>query len=106
MLDLSPIHLNITGSILQQWIPQYEVWAFGSRVTGTARKYSDLDLVLISDHPLDFGFLGKIRDAFSESDLPFKVDVIGWASVSPEFREIIRKNYEVIQYGKKSPHSP
>lgn len=96
MLDLSPAYLTMVTAILQQLIPNYEVWAFGSRVTGTARKYSDLDLAVISDRPLDFGLLGELRDAFSESDLPFKVDVVDWASTSVEFRAIIKRNYEVI----------
>lgn len=96
MLDLSPAYLTMVTAILQQLIPNYEVWAFGSRVTGTARKYSDLDLAVISDQPLDFGLLGELRDAFSESDLPFKVDVVDWASTSAEFRAIIKRNYEVI----------
>jgi len=102
MLDLSPIYLTMATAILKQFIPEYEVWAFGSRVTGTARRYSDLDLAVITDQPLDFGFLGELRDAFSESDLPFKVDVVDWGSTSTEFREIIKRNYEVVQYGKKN----
>ncbi|MCL6591561.1 MAG: nucleotidyltransferase domain-containing protein [Firmicutes bacterium] len=82
---------------LRQYLPGYEVWAFGSRVTGKAKRYSDLDLAVISNHPLDFGLLGEIRDAFSESDLPFKVDLVDWAATSPEFREIIKRQYEMMK---------
>jgi hypothetical protein len=32
--------------------------------------------------------------------IPFRVDVLDWASVSPEFRKIIDENYEVMQEAK------
>jgi predicted nucleotidyltransferase len=97
MINLPLNYLTIIKEILQQFVPNNEVWAFGSRVTGTAKEYSDLDLTIISNQPLDFGVLGDIRDAFSESDLPFKVDVVDWATTSIEFREIIMNGYQVIQ---------
>ena len=102
MIDLRHDHLAIVKSILKQYLPDYTVWAFGSRVTGTAKKYSDLDLTVISDTPLDFGLLGTVRDAFSESDLPFKVDVVDWAVASREFREIIKRNHVVLQEKKRN----
>lgn len=97
MIDLQGDYLVIVENILKQFLPDYTVWAFGSRVAGTARKYSDLDLAVISDVPLDFGLMGMVRDAFSESDLPIKVDVVDWADLSGEFREIIKRNYIIIQ---------
>lgn len=97
MIDLLLEHQTIIKEILRKYIPNYEVWVFGSRITGKAKQYSDLDLAIISDQPLDFGQLGEIRDAFSETDLPFKVDLIDWAATSREFQAIIRRSYEVIQ---------
>jgi predicted nucleotidyltransferase len=97
MIELTPEYQTIVLKILRQYLPDYEVWAFGSRVTGRAKRYSDLDLVVMSDQPLDFGLLGEIRDAFSESDLPFKVDLLDWAVTSMEFREIIKRKYEVMK---------
>jgi len=35
--------------------------------------------------------------AFSESDLPFMVDVLDWNTVSPRFREVIAGAYEILQ---------
>lgn len=97
MIDLRPDQLDIVKAIIHQYVPNYEVWAFGSRVAGTAKLYSDLDLTVISDLPLDFELLGSIRDAFSESDLPFKVDLGDWATTSNEFRAIIKSKYEIIK---------
>lgn len=97
MIDLYPGYHQIVEHILRQYLPDYTVWAFGSRVSGTAKKYSDLDLAVITEEPLDFGLLGRVRDAFSESDLPFKVDLVDWAVTSREFQEIIRENHVIFR---------
>jgi predicted nucleotidyltransferase len=85
--------------ILTQYVPEYTVWAFGSRVTGPAKTYSDLDIAILTDQPLSLERMATINDAFDESDLPIRVDVVDWASTSASFREIIRRNYVVIQEG-------
>lgn len=66
-------------------------FAFGSRVRGTARRFSDLDLVIQAEHPLDLERLGELRSAFSESDLPINVDVVDWSGLDPSFRRVIEK---------------
>ncbi len=49
---------------------------FGSRATGRARPFSDLDL-LVSDPPrLTWAQRADLRDAFEDSQLPFGVDVV------------------------------
>jgi type I restriction enzyme S subunit len=35
---------------------------------------------------LTLSLLAAIEHDFSESDLPFKVDVVDWAAISPAFR--------------------
>ncbi len=99
VLDIKPEHLAIVKRILQQQAPDYEVWAFGSRVKNTARLFSDLDLAIISDNPLSLTVLANLREAFSESDLPWKVDIVDWASTSEQFQEVIRE-YCIVLKGK------
>ncbi|STO55282.1 nucleotidyltransferase [Canicola haemoglobinophilus] len=96
-LMISPQELEIVQQILQKNVPHLEVWAFGSRVKGKARPYSDLDLAIISEEPLDFLTLANLTDDFSDSDLPWKVDILDWATTSEAFREIIREKYEVVK---------
>ena len=91
-LDIRPDHLKIVEEILEKHLPDREVWAFGSRVNGTAKETSDLDLVVIGENSLDFQTLGALRDDFSESNLPYKVDLVDWAKIGETFREIIRKD--------------
>lgn len=85
--------------VLTLWVPQYTVWAFGSRVSGSVKSYSDLDLAILTDQPLTLECMASIKDAFDESDLPIRVDVVDWAAATAAFREIIAQNYVVIQQG-------
>lgn len=90
--------LTRVKNILRQHIPEYEVWAFGSRVHGKGLKpFSDLDLVVINKQPLDFHRYALLKEAFTESSLPFRVDLLEWADINDNFRSIIQQNYAVIQ---------
>jgi type I restriction enzyme S subunit len=87
----------IVRDILRRHVPGYEVWAFGSRVRGEAKRYSDLDLVVICDTALPLEIKAGLADDFSESDLPWRVDVVDWATTSAAFRAIIAANKVVVQ---------
>jgi predicted nucleotidyltransferase len=93
MLDLSPEHLAIVQQILRTYTPDHPVWAFGSRVKGTSRRTSDLDLAIITETPLPLTVTGLLQEAFSESDLPFRVDIVDWATTAPSFRKIIEQDH-------------
>ncbi|MBF0495619.1 MAG: nucleotidyltransferase domain-containing protein [Deltaproteobacteria bacterium] len=97
MIDLDEVYLTEIKHILFIHAPECEVWAFGSRVNGQARKYSDLDLVLVGNGPLDWRRIKAVKEAFSESDLPFMVDVLDWHATSPEFRLVIEQKYELVK---------
>ena len=88
-IDVSPQDLAIVKSILEKHVPEYEVRAFGSRVSWTAKGSSDLDLAVMTDKPLATMRLADLKEEFSESDLPFKVDVVDWAATKEDFRKII-----------------
>lgn len=88
---------RIVRDILARYVPDREVWAFGSRVHGRHLKtFSDLDLVVLGgDLPLD-RYL-RLKGAFTDSDLPIRVDVAVWDGLLPGLREIILRGYEVVQ---------
>jgi len=100
MIDLPPHHLEKVRAILREHVPHCEVRAFGSRVRGPAKDYSDLDLAVVASGKLNDDVLRHLQEAFEESDLPFRVDVLDWHTTSPEFRKVIEKEYEVIQRGE------
>ncbi len=98
-LELSPEQLEIVHGILARVIPGREVWVFGSRVQGRAKPFSDLDLAVIGDQPLSLSTSAELADAFEQSDLPIKVDVVDWATTSEAFRKIIAEQ-RVLLKGK------
>ncbi|MBU1245249.1 nucleotidyltransferase domain-containing protein [Myxococcota bacterium] len=103
MIDLAPHHLELVRRILGVHLPGIEVRAFGSRVRGTARPFSDLDLAVVGDGPLPMDQLEALRDAFSASDLPILVDVLDEHAVSPAFRARIDACFEVVQTARLGP---
>jgi type I restriction enzyme S subunit len=89
-IDLQPADRAILQEILNKWLRQgVRVWGFGSRVTGTARRYSDLDLAVEGDERLSLDVLVCLKDALSESDLTIRVDVIDLKAVDPAFLQKI-----------------
>ena len=103
MIDLSPNHLKTVRQILAEHVPACEVRAFGSRVTQSAKAYSDLDLAVVGVTALDRNTLARLKEAFEDSDLPIQVDVLDWQKISQSFREIIARDYAVLQ---KMPSGP
>jgi len=96
MIDLDPNHLKTVLRILHEHVPECEVRAFGSRVSGMTKSYSDLDLVVVGSGKLADDTLRHLREAFEESDLPFRVDVLDWHDISPSFQKVIDKKYEMV----------
>lgn len=99
ILAVSEDHLRIVREILHKHVPSYTVWAFGSRVKGKAKPYSDLDLCIKSSQPLSLAVLASLSEDFSESDLPWRVDVVDWATTQAPFRNIIERDKVVLQAG-------
>ena len=97
MIDLNPNHLSIVEGILAEHVPECEVRAFGSRATWNAKDYSDIDVAIVGDGPLDWRTLGRLKESFEESNLPMRVDVLDWHAISESFRKVIKRDYVVLQ---------
>jgi predicted nucleotidyltransferase len=98
-IDLSRDELSLVCAILRARLPAgVRVSVFGSRATATARRYSDLDLALDGEGPLEPDVIGDLCEALSESDLPYKVDVIDLRSVDPAFRALIEPDSVALPY--------
>ena len=95
--DFSPKHRTIVEEILRLHAPRpCRIWAFGSRVRGTARRFSDLDLAFDASRPLSFGDTALLADAFDESDLPWRVDVVDLVTCSPTFRREVESHAVLV----------
>jgi predicted nucleotidyltransferase len=93
--------LDIIRRILVTHLPEMEVRAYGSRVTGTAHEGSDLDLVVHNrkNPQVRVQNLVEVREAFSESNLPILVDILDWSQIPDSFREEIERSGIVISSG-------
>jgi uncharacterized protein len=80
-------HLHEVRRIIAEVIPDAEVWVFGSRATGQARPFSDLDLLFTRPMALDWSQRAALRDGFEASDLPFLVDIVESAGLAGEVAE-------------------
>ena len=93
---------QIVQAILLCHLPGREVWAFGSRVQGKPKPFSDLDLAVLGEQPLPPATLAALADDFTESDLPYKVDIVDWATTSERFRAIITAAHVELPPGRPS----
>jgi len=103
-LQLSPRHLTLLRELLLRHLPDAEVRAYGSRVTGQGHAASDLDLVVRNPrHPdIESNGLAALRTALSESNLPLRVDLVDWARIPESFQQEIEAAYVVVQSGESA----
>ncbi|MCX5824627.1 MAG: restriction endonuclease subunit S [Deltaproteobacteria bacterium] len=97
MIDLRPDFLDTLKRLLAEIVPDCEVRIFGSRYQWTTTDASDLDLALVGPGKLHWKTLTRLKAALEESSLPYRVDVLDWRAISPEFQKVIEQGYEVIQ---------
>lgn len=89
---VSPEEWAIIIGILRECLGSSPVFVFGSRVTSHPKKFSDLDL-LIQDHAsVTPHTMAVLAEKFSESDLPYKVDLVLESEISEEFKKMIQEN--------------
>jgi predicted nucleotidyltransferase len=85
------------SAILSTHLPGRRIWAFGSRATGRrVKRFSDLDLV-IGGTELSLHDSAMLEEALDESRLPFKVDIVQLATLTPEFRARIEPELVLVQ---------
>ncbi len=87
---LTPAELVQIRTVLARPLPPgVRVGVFGSRAGGSPKPWSDLDLVLDGKGPLPLALLATLAEAFDESALPWKVDLIDRHLVTDAFGAII-----------------
>ena len=100
-IDLRADEHKEVARLLQRYLPDTEVWAYGSRVKFTARPHSDLDMVAFAAKEQSQA-VANLREAFEESYLPFRVDLFVWDEVPEGFRRNIEEGRVVVQKEKKN----
>ena len=94
-IDITAEQRKTVLALLARHLPNTTAWVYGSRVKWTARLQSDLDLVVFAT-PEQAGRVSDLREAFEESNLPFRVDLFVWDDVPEQFRKTIEAEHVVL----------
>lgn len=103
-LRLAERHRREIASLLRRYVPDAEVWAYGSRVDGRGHDGSDLDLVLrgAAGQALPLGRLAGLAEALRDSNIPFLVEARDWARLPDNFRREIERKHVVLIEGARN----
>jgi len=95
---VSDKELKIIRDTLRSALNGELVYVFGSRARGDHRKTSDIDLAIVGSKPVTMAVRSQLEFGFSESDLPFKVDVEDMLTVDESFKKIIEADAVALEY--------
>lgn len=95
MIDLDNKYIDFIKNTVKKFLPDCKIYFFGSRVKGTAKKYSDADIALDSPK-LNENILYKIKNEFENSTIPYEVDVIDINNISERFLKQIKNDLTKI----------
>jgi type I restriction enzyme S subunit len=99
-VDITPEQKKIITDLLGKFLPDCEVWIYGSRAKSTSTPKSDLDMVVFADKKQRLQ-VADLREAFEESNLPFCVDLFTWNEIPEQFQKNIISEH--ILFRKAQP---
>ena len=101
-IDITVGQRKTVLALLERHLPNTAAWVYGSRVKWTSRPQSDMDLVVFAT-PKQRRQVSDLREAFEESNLPFRVDLFVWDEVPEPFRAQIEADHVVLDEGEEQP---
>ncbi len=91
MIDLEDKYIDFIKKTISRYLNNCEIFLYGSRVKGTARKYSDVDIAILSDSLTEKIKL-KIISEFENSTFPYNIDIIDLKTISNDFMKQINNS--------------
>jgi uncharacterized protein len=89
VINLTDSQKRLVKQICHEYLPESKIMVFGSRARGEGKTYSDLDLAVSGNKELSLESKALLIDAFQNSDLPFRVEIVDLAEVEDSFKKII-----------------
>ena len=99
-IDITAEQRKTVLALLARHLPNTAAWVYGSRAKWASRPQSDLDLVVFAT-PEQASRVSDLREAFEESNLPFRVDLFVWDAVPERFRKRIEVEHVVLVVKEK-----
>jgi predicted nucleotidyltransferase len=81
---------KLIKGIVSLVVDDAKLYAFGSRVDGSAKKSSDLDVVIKSKKEISLTNIADIKELLKASRLPYSVDIMYWDTLSDGFKNAIK----------------
>ena len=103
-IDITTEQRKTVLSLLEKYLSNTTAWVYGSRAKWTARPQSDLDVVVFTT-PEQNSQVFDLREAFEESNLPFRVDLFVWDDMPERFQKHIKQDYVVLMKKARSTES-
>jgi predicted nucleotidyltransferase len=95
---------ELTG-IFKKLYPKSLIWAFGSRVDGSAHSGSDLDLAIVDYGQEETDYL-ELKETIKESNIPFLIDIFELNKLPESFQKEIKRVYAILYDGPSSGALP
>ena len=86
--------LAIIGEYLD--LKKYKVFFFGSRVEGKGNERSDIDIGIEGPEGILLGIMAQIQENIDNLPILYKIEVVDFKNVSPDFREVALQYIESI----------
>lgn len=90
MFDLEDKYIIFLKEVISKYLDNFDLYLYGSRAKGCARKYSDIDIALSSEQ-LTPEIKSKIEFELEDSTLPYKVDLIDLNDITDKFKNLIKE---------------
>ena len=94
-IDITDSHKEIIVKLVEKYLPNTTIWVYGSRVKNRSRPQSDLDMIAFAI-PEQKNQVFNLKEAFDESDLPFRVDLFVWDEIPKQFKNNITKEHLIL----------
>ena len=94
-IDITADQRKTILALLKRHLPNTTAWVYGSRVKWTSRPQSDLDLVVFTK-PDQERRVSELKEAFEESNLPFRIDLLVWRTLPEPYRRQIEAEHVVL----------
>jgi len=85
---------SIIGKYLD--LDQNKIFFFGSRVTKKGNERSDIDLGIEGEKEISWQVMAKIKEDLENLPILYKIDVVDFKKVSPDFYDLAKQKIEVL----------
>ena len=77
--------------IIKKYLPNSDVYLFGSRATKTQSEGSDIDLAIDNKKAIELKTIFRIQDEIERTSIPLFVDIVDLNTASEKLKNEIKK---------------